>query len=412
MKLLLVEDNQTLAKLVAQKIKTSLKITVDIAYSMAQAQEFIAQNDYFLSILDLNLPDAPNGEIVGYIYSKKIPAIVLTASLDEEVRQKMFKKDVIDFVTKTSVNDVVYIVNKIKRILSNQKHKVMIVDDSKLTRRKISKLLRNQMFQVIEADDGVDALKKLEHDPDVRVVITDYYMPNMDGVELTLEIRKRYDKDKLSIIAISSDESELVSSRFLKFGASDFIKKPFSNEEFNCRINNTVETMEMIETIKDMQEKDFLTKTYNRNYFFSELEKRFKTFDTNTDKGVLALINIDNLKDLAKTHGIKAADKAIKALAKILTDATKGSDVVARFGNDEFAVFVGAMDAQQAFDFFDKLRFDAHAYDLAINEKTTIHFSVSIGLCACLEDSVEAMVNDADLKLYQAKHQGKNKTVS
>ncbi|MGM0623725.1 MAG: diguanylate cyclase, partial [Campylobacterota bacterium] len=275
--------------------------------------------------------------------------------------------------------------------------------------RKISKLLRNQMFHVIEADDGVDALSKLSHDPDIRVVITDYNMPNMDGVELTLEIRKHYSKDQLAVIAISSEESELISSRFLKFGASDFIKKPFSNEEFNCRINNTIESLEQIETIQDMQNKDYMTKTYNRTYFFQTMGERFKEILEEEKKIAVAMINIDGLKEIWQKYGQKTSDKAIKAVAKRLLDETKGSDMVSRFGSDEFCVAVQGVDKEKAFDFFDTLRFDIHSMDLDIAEEESIHFTVSIGISASLEDSIEKMVNEADLQLYKAK-QNKNTT--
>ncbi len=409
MNLLLVEDNRSLAKLVAQKIKSKLNLHIDIAYTLAEAKELVKQKEYSLSLLDLNLPDAPNGEVVGYIYSKQIPAIVLTASLDEEVRQKILKKDVIDFVTKTSVNDVLYIVSKIERLLANRRHKVMVVDDSQLVRRKLSKLLRNQMFQVIEADDGEDALRKIDHDPDVRMVITDYNMPKMDGFDLTLRLRETYGKEELAIIAISSDESELVSSKFLKFGATDFLKKPFSTEEFNCRINNTIENLENIETILQMANRDYMTGAYNRRYFFDKMEPYYKKALEENKHIAIAMLDIDKFKSINDTYGHKAGDEAIKALANLLMDSTKGSDMVARFGGEEFCVLLKDISREDAFKFFEELRLKIVGMDVPVTESESVNFTVSIGVVTAKEDTLEQMINESDLKLYQAKNEGRNR---
>ncbi|NLC28140.1 MAG: diguanylate cyclase response regulator, partial [Campylobacteraceae bacterium] len=83
-KILLVEDNKTLAKLLAKKTEDSLSVEVDIAYSMEEAKNFISNTEkpYFIALLDLNLPDAPDGEVVDYVLSHNIEVIVLTGNLD------------------------------------------------------------------------------------------------------------------------------------------------------------------------------------------------------------------------------------------------------------------------------------------------------------------------------------------
>jgi PleD family two-component response regulator len=93
-------------------------------------------------------------------------------------------------------------------------------------------------------------------------------MPVMNGLELTVAIRKEFSKERISILAISGNNDEDISAMFLKKGATDFIKKPFSKEEFSCRINNTIEALENIAAITNSAKRDFLTGLYNRNYFY------------------------------------------------------------------------------------------------------------------------------------------------
>ena len=70
--------------------------------------------------------------------------------------------------------------------------------------------------------------------PDIKILITDYNMPRMDGFELVKTIRGKYEKTDLVIIGLSSDEDGSLSARFIKNGANDFLRKPFNHEEFFC----------------------------------------------------------------------------------------------------------------------------------------------------------------------------------
>jgi len=92
-RILIVEDNKTLAKLISKKISETLDFEVDIAYNLHEAKLFIRMHTYFVTLLDINLPDAPNGEVVDYVLSHKNHAIVLSGNIDKEFRKKMLKKN-------------------------------------------------------------------------------------------------------------------------------------------------------------------------------------------------------------------------------------------------------------------------------------------------------------------------------
>ena len=248
-RILVVEDNKTLANLIAKTIKDSLGYEADVAYSLQETKLYLHKYDYFTTLLDINLPDAPNGEVVDYVLSKGQRAIVLSGNIDHDFREKMLKKNIIDYVNKGGMEDIKYIIQSLQRLEKNKVHKILLVDDSMVVRKQMQNMLENMFFKVIAVAHGEEALGMLKTYDDISLVITDYNMPVMDGLELTQEIRKIYDKKKLPIMALSSDSDSATLAMFLKKGANDYIKKPFSKEEFSCRINNTIESLEYIKML-------------------------------------------------------------------------------------------------------------------------------------------------------------------
>jgi len=327
-RILIIEDNKALSKILTTKMKKNLDFEIIQAYTYAQAEEIINENDdFFITLCDLNLPDAPDGEIVDFMISKGLPVIVLTGSIDEDLCKEMLGKNIVDYVHKGNIEDVNYIFTLIQRLSKNRGIKVLAVDDSLVFRKEIKRLLQSQMFSVLIASHGEEALNYLKDNQDVKLVLTDFNMPVIDGVELTKKIREKHDKNDMIIIAMTSNEDHLVSAKFLKIGANDFINKPFSKEELVCRINNTLDAKEHLEMVTDMANKDFMTKAYNRRHFFQEIEGFYKT----NSNFAIAMVDIDFFKKINDIYGHDIGDLIIITLANTLKYHTKDSDLVARF---------------------------------------------------------------------------------
>ena len=252
-RILIVEKDKTLANAMAKKISDALEYEVDVAHTFNETKLFLRQYRYFLSILDLNLPDAPNGEVVDYVLGKNQKFIVLSENIDKGLKEKTLKKNIIDYVTKDGCDYTKYLIESIARLGKNKNHTILIVDDSMVMRKQLQALLANIRFKTIAVAHGEEALAILKTRDDVSLVLTDYNMPVMDGLELTQKIRERYDKKILPIIALSSDDDQSTIALFLKKGANDYIKKPFSKEEFSCRVHNGVETLEYIRLITEYE---------------------------------------------------------------------------------------------------------------------------------------------------------------
>lgn len=410
-RILIVEDNKALAKLLSKKLHTALEIEIDMAYSLHEAKLFIKRYSYFLALLDINLPDAPNGEVVDYVLSKGVPAIVLSANIDKEFRQKILKKNIIDYVNKGGMNDVSYIIHTIQRLQKNQNHKVLVVDDSIVFRKQMQNMLSNLFFEVICVAHGEEALGILEQQPGITLVLTDYNMPVMNGLELTNEIRKNYDKSELCILAISSNQDDEINALFLKQGANDYIKKPFSKEEFSCRINNSIEALENIQEVTNHANRDFLTGLYNRRYFYESMREYLEQLKETLEQFAVAMIDIDNFKKVNDTYGHDVGDKIIISLSEILLSVTNHKDIVSRFGGEEFCVVLKNINRYSAPEILERIRKEVENFTFYIDKNTSISYTISLGATIHDEESLEDTISQADMLLYQAKNTGRNKLI-
>ena len=410
-RILIVEDNKTLAKLISKKIESALEFKVDVAYSLAEAKLFLRTYKYFITLLDINLPDAPNGEVVDYTISKGNHVIVLSANIDKEFRQNILKKNIIDYVNKGGVDDINYIIHTIDRLQKNRNHTVLVVDDSMVFRKQLQALLQNMFFQVVAVAHGEEALGYLQSHDNVALVLTDYNMPVMDGLELTYEIRKLHAKDSLGILAVSSNKESDINAIFLKAGANDFITKPFSKEEFSCRINNTIEALENIQLITNHANRDYLTGLYNRRYFFEAMAEYEQEIAQSGEKFAVAMIDIDHFKKVNDTYGHDVGDKIITALSEILRTSTSHRDIVSRFGGEEFCVVLKNINRYSALDIFERIRAEVERYSYALSEDQYIKFTISIGVTLHADETIEESINNADLALYKAKNNGRNQVV-
>ncbi len=285
----------------------------------------------------------------------------------------------------------------------------MIVDDSKVYRSVLTNILEKIKLKVLQATNGQEALNMIEDSSNnISLVLTDFEMPLMDGLELTFKIREKYNKDQLGIIALSSADEQSVISSFLKFGANDFINKPFAENEIIVRVNSNLELLELFETISDMANKDFLTGAYNRRYFFDSGESIYSKNKRKNTPMAVAMIDIDKFKNIKDTYGHDIGDIAIQEIKKILDENLRDSDLMARFGGEEFCILLENITLQDMKILFEKIREKFEKNIIDANE-VKISYTVSTGIYFGLSDSLEEMIRLSDEALYTAKENGRNR---
>jgi diguanylate cyclase (GGDEF)-like protein len=410
-RILIVEDSKMFATMISRKIRFELDFERDTAPTFKDARNLIAkhQKEYFLAVVDLNLPDAPDGEVVDYVQSKGIPVIVFTSQFSDEIRDRMLAKNVVDYILKEGGPQVVdYLIHSIDRFYKNRYSKILVVDDSKTARIAMKEVLESQQFHVLEADSGPTALALLEKHPETKVVITDYNMPGMDGFELVTRIRQDRPKGELAIIGISGYGSGLLSVRFLKAGASDFLTKPYMEEELYCRINQNIEMLEYIDTVEKSSNVDYLTGIYNRRYFFQMGQKLIENAKRGNITLTAAMIDIDRFKSINDKHGYEAGDIILIEVAQILTRSFRSADIVARFGGEQFCILAPNMNRECTEVVFDRIRSRIERKKIPI-EEDNVNITVSIGATIGETGSIEEMMKQSEDLLLRAKKNGRNR---
>ena len=408
---LIVEDNRALATMAKAMIESEWGFDTTLAATRAESEALIAEDAgrFSVALVDLNLPDAPNGEVVPVVQAAGIPVIVLTGAFGEGLRKQMTDFGVVDYVVKDNMAAYEYACRLVGRIHRNRATKVLVVDDSPTAVAVLKHQLEIQRLKVFTATGGEEALSRFREHPDIQLLFTDCHMPGMDGFELIQRIRAEHGKDRLAIIGLSGSDDGRLSARFLKSGANDFLTKPFVYEELLCRVNQNLEILEQIEAIRDAANRDYLTRLYNRRYFFDDGGRRYRGAKEQGTPLCAAMMDIDFFKKVNDNHGHDGGDVALRHMAELLND-TFPDDLVARFGGEEFCVMIAAPleESHARLDAF-RRRVEETPVD---RDGYHFPFTVSIGMTDQLGGDLDAMLNVADANLYGAKEGGRNRVVA
>ncbi len=329
---LVVENSNTQARIITEHIESVTPFDTLVINSMDELESKLETdgNDIFIAVLNLNIKGAPDGEAVDYVLSRKIPCIVLTSTFDEQIRNRFIEKSVLDYFNKSSHSDLEEMVDLIRRIHSNHEIKVAVAEDNSTARKIMRNLLERLNFTVLTGKDGLEALEIIKTNPDVKLLLTDYEMPGLDGFELVSEIRKMYSRDQLAILGVSAHDSGAITAKFLKRGANDFLKKPFEVEEFSWRVTNNLNELERIRSIKDAYTRDPLTGFSNFSTFLDKGRDLFQEMVSEGKTPALAAFNVDNILGINESYGWDAGSAALKKVASLLDQHSLGWILSAR----------------------------------------------------------------------------------
>lgn len=408
--ILVVEDTKFFLSLLTQKLSLAGFEVIGVG-TLAAAREVleVQKPDLFLGIFDLTLPDAADDETVELAMKHNLPVVVYTGNYSEDMRDRVLSQKVIDYVIKEDPSSLDYVVNLVGRLWRNRDVKTLVVDDASTARKYTMDLLRQYQFQVLEAADGVEAMAVIEREGDVRLVITDYHMPKMDGFQLIKNLRRTYPRDRLGIIGVSSSGSSTLSARFIKSGANDFLNKPFLREEFFCRVQMNVDVLEQVAELREAATIDFLTGVRNRRSFFEAAGPLFAAARRGQARITIGVIDLDRFKEINDQYGHDVGDVVLATVAEHLSTRVRGTDMLARFGGEEFCIL--ALNISEsgggAEHYFERLRESM--------ESTPMHtpsgdftITASIGVCDQMKGTLDEMIIEADTQLYEAKRAGRN----
>jgi diguanylate cyclase (GGDEF)-like protein len=403
---LLLEADASYASVLKRVIEGRLPVKVTVAHTLEEAKNLLQQdaNEFFIgitSVLDLSA-----FEKVDLFGDFNLPAIAVVDQYEDEMRDQLIKRHVIDYVVKGNKFDSAYICDLIARVIKNCDIKVLVVDDSRVSRFILARELALQKFEVVHSNNGAEALEKLSEHPDIKLVLVDSKMPVMDGYSFVEAARHNYSKDALIIIGISGSSDPRIAVKFLKAGANDFIAKPFNYEMLLCRISRNLDMLDAIELARSLSNIDYLSDLYNRRYFFEHGSQLLVSLEKNKPLTVM-MMDIDAFKKINDGYGHDVGDLVIKNFAGLLKQHFP-DDIVARIGGEEFAVISQSPKYFKSFERIDAFREAVENEKIQLSSDT-LQYTCSIGVCNVVGADLDEMVIAADRNLYIAKDAGKNK---
>jgi len=421
-KILVMLDSKVISSQICQRVESQLSLKPQVVRELRDAERVLAQSadELVAAIVNPTFGNICNRQAIDAVLHHQVPCLVVTGSFSEDARDDFLRMGVLDYFLKDArLTDNV--VRTLKRLIRNLSTRVLVVDDSRVTRDYHRQLLELQNCQVSVACDGREAMEILATHNDVRLVLTDYEMPRMDGVELTQAIRKTHDQDDIAIIGLSSssDRSSL-SAEFLKNGANDFLPKSFLPEEFHCRIGHSLELLEHIAALRQartdaeaLARTDGLTGVNNRRAFMDTGDREIDRARRKKLPMSVMLLDIDHFKKINDVHGHATGDTALQYLTRTVTANLRKYDIFGRLGGEEFGALFPETDVATTVHVMDRLRETLSGVVIPTEAGGTLQLTVSIGVANCdpREQSLADALRHADAALYAAKRGGRNRVV-
>ena len=289
------------------------------------------------------------------------------------------------------------------RVNRENNMKILIAEDDAVSHRLLESLLIKWNYEVVSCSDGREALEMLLHEDSPSIAILDWMMPEIDGVNVCREVRK-LKKDRYTYIIFltaKGQQEDIVDG--LKAGADDYIIKPFNAHELEMRIRTGRRIIELEEELRDLSFRDSLTGIYNRRGFFTLSDHQLKMAGRQNRTVLLLFADIDNLKDINDTYGHKEGDSVLIETTRILKETYRKSDIIARIGGDEFAVFFMGSSENDAEAITRRLQKNIESYNIK-NGKYKL--SISFGISSFTPESVhdiEDILYQADKLMYEQK---------
>ena len=302
----------------------------------------------------------------------------------------------------------------------NKGFPILVAEDNPVSRSLLEKTLFKADYAVTSVENGRRALEVFNEEF-FPIVLTDWMMPEMDGLQLCKAIRKNMSSGYVFIIVLTSMDSKDDIVRGLEAGADDYLTKPFSHTELIARLNTARRILELERTLKKANEEitilsitDPLTRCYNRGYLSEQLPKEIQRARRYGHHLSLALCDIDYFKNVNDTYGHRVGDEVLKTFADFIKGSIRENvDWVARYGGEEFLIVLPETDVSDACILAERIRASISQEVIRVDGKElciTASFGVT-GFDSDMPDEKilpDDIINQADKYLYQAKHEGRN----
>ncbi|MBN1393905.1 MAG: diguanylate cyclase [Pirellulales bacterium] len=290
-------------------------------------------------------------------------------------------------------------------------YKVLLVDDDPTLLLLLSRWLTVAGYSVRTASDGQEALDAVELEcPDF--LITDWLMPNIDGLKLCQKMREMVLPHYVYIIflTVQTGANEMIAG--LENGADDFLTKPVCEGELLARMKSSARVLELERQLSLMAHTDSLTGLSTQRSFYELLEKEWHRSRRSRAPLSCVMMDLDFFKRVNDVHGHPAGDSVLKFVAELLADCCRASDTVCRYGGEEFCIMLPDTTENDAAVWAERARARLSSLRIPVG-LSYLNVTGSFGVAQCRKDTQnwEELVDLADQALLCAKRMGRDRII-
>jgi diguanylate cyclase (GGDEF)-like protein len=294
--------------------------------------------------------------------------------------------------------------------------RVLVVDDDPANRRMLREVLTEQEFEVVLAAGGPQCLE-LASQAQPEVILLDIRMPGMDGIETCRRLRKSTDTANIPVLFVTGfgdDEPTTVDA--LSAGGNDILSKDAPTPVLCARLTCQIEISRAQAKLRRIAMTDELTGLFSRRFLFDSLRRAVKGTSRGGPTGIVCLLaDVDHFKRINDTHGHMEGDRVLAKIAQTIDGHTRDTDLVARFGGEEFVVLLTNTDLGGASIVAEKIRVavaDTCGTTISVGgawlESAPVELLKSKGE---VDKLIDRLLQQADVAMYDAKRLGRNLVV-
>jgi len=302
--------------------------------------------------------------------------------------------------------------------------RILIADDSIVSRHLLEATLRKWGYEVAVACDGTEAWDALQGENPPRLAILDWVMPGLTGPEVCKRVRensrgKEANYTYILLLTSKSQREDLIEG--MESGADDYLTKPFDQHELKVRLRAGTRIVDLErelvaarEELREQATKDFLTRIWNRSSILDIFQREMTRAEREKRALGVILADLDRFKTVNDTHGHFAGDAVLREFTRRMTTSMRPYDAIGRYGGEEFLVLLPGCDEQCTAAQGERLRLALASEPMLLNETkltVTASFGATAWVPASGELTPEALIRVADDALYRAKNLGRNQTV-
>ncbi|MBP2633045.1 MAG: diguanylate cyclase response regulator [Firmicutes bacterium] len=295
-----------------------------------------------------------------------------------------------------------------------EKQIVLVVDDIYFNAKYIEDILKSD-YMVVIVTSGKECLEYVEHKK-VDLILLDIVMPEMDGYEVCQKLKSNAATKKIPVVFLSIKGEIEDEIRGLELGAIDYIIKPACASIIKARIKNHLALKKYNDLLEKLSYIDELTGLFNRRYLDEVLKKEWRCALRTGEILSVLLIDIDFFKDYNDCYGHLAGDVCLQKVATVLKNSViRSSDIVTRYGGEEFIIILPATSQNGAINVAKRLQAQLALLQIVHQGSDVSEYvTLSVGSASAIaKDFIneKGILEMADFALYQAKNQGRNRIV-